>query len=109
MSGRALLLALVWVLLSIFGLGCAGQLGQRATAGAVSLGTCVATCAAGCVSEVLEPGTGAQRAERYGRCLAPCSAGCIPGAAAVVFGNPPAPCPRPPRPPGRPRAHRPDS
>jgi hypothetical protein len=109
MSGRALLVAIFWALLSIVGLGCSGQLANQAGAGAVVLGTCVASCAAGCVSSVLEPGTGSARAERYGRCLAPCSARCIPDAALVVFGNPPGPCARTSRPPRVPRYPPPDS
>lgn len=103
-TGRALILALFWALLSLVGLGCSGQLATRAHTGAVVLGGCVAACAAGCIPDVLSPGTGSARAERYGRCLAPCSAACIPPAAKMVFENPPKPCLEA----SRPRAGRPD-
>ncbi len=87
---RALLLA---VLLAT-GPGCGTLLGAQAESAGIVLGTCVAACAATCVSEVLTGGSAGQRAERYGLCLAPCAAECLPASARVFvrLPNPPPRC-----------------
>ncbi len=73
---------------------CGTTLGAQAQGAGVILGTCVAACAANCVSELFGGGNAGAAAERYGWCLAPCSAQCLPTAARVFvkMPNPPPRC-----------------